>query len=102
MTNFWKLTNYFVLTLQIVICSLGTFYKHISFGAGLGDIMFYALIYLLLLLQIVLTLILRKKNKTVFRTLTLIFFSTTVLIVLKATIWRGNEYPWNGHLFYKS
>ncbi|NJO92901.1 MAG: hypothetical protein HC831_30980 [Chloroflexia bacterium] len=24
----------------------------------------------------------------------------TVLIILNATIWRGNEYSWNGSIFY--
>ena len=101
MTNFWKSANYVVLIIQIAICSLGTFYKHIAFGAGLGDIMYYGLIYLLLLAQIVSTIVLLKKKQTSFMTLTLIFFATTVLVVLKATIWRGVEYPWNGHFFYR-
>ncbi len=41
----------------------------------------------------------RKKSNSFHAILTLIFLIQTIIIVLKATIWRGSEYPWNGNVF---
>ena len=62
MTKFWKITNTIVLGLLILICGLGTFYKHISFGLGLGDMFGYLVLYLGTLIHLILTLISRKKG----------------------------------------
>ncbi|QCD61601.1 hypothetical protein [Tenacibaculum maritimum] len=100
MNKFWKISNAIVLGLLILICGLGTFYKHISFGLGLGDIFGYLVLYLGTLVHLILTLVSRKKGRIRHTVLTLIFLTFTTLIVLNATIWRGNEYKWNGQLFY--
>jgi ABC-type transport system involved in cytochrome c biogenesis permease component len=102
MTNFWKIANLTILFCQFLICTLGTFYKHIAFGWGLGDILWYVLIYFLLTLNIIRTIKSKNKSSRQFRVMTLIFFILTVLICLKATIWRGIEYPWNGQIFYNN
>jgi hypothetical protein len=100
MTKFWKISNAIVLGLLVLICGLGTFYKHISFGLGLGDMFGYLVLYLGTLTHLILTLISRKKGSQRHSILTFIFLTFTILIVLNATIWRGNEYKWNGQLFY--
>jgi c-di-AMP phosphodiesterase-like protein len=100
MTKFWKISNVIVLGLLILICGLGTFYKHISFGLGLGDMFGYLVLYLVTLIHLILTLISRKKGSLLHTLLTLIFLTFTILIVLNATIWRGQEYRWNGSIFY--
>jgi hypothetical protein len=102
MTKFWKISNLAILIIQLIICSLGTFYKHIAFGWGLGDLLWYGLMYLLLLIHLILTI--KAKNKSIirFQFLTIIFLVTTIFICLQATIWRDKEYPWNGELFYKN
>lgn len=100
MTTTTKILNLIVLGILIIICLLGTFYKHISFGLGLGDILGYIVLYLGTITHLILTL--NSKNKGLTRHLFLVsIFSTfTILIALKATIWRGNEYKWNGSIFY--
>ena len=100
MTQFWKISNVIVLGLLILICGLGTFHKHISFGLGLGDMFGYLVLYLGTITHFILTIISRNKGATRHIILTLIFLTFTGLIVLNATIWRGNEYRWNGSLFY--
>ena len=100
MPKFWKITNTIVLGLLILICGLGTFYKHISFGLGLGDMFGYLVLYLGTLIHLILTLISRKKGSLRHTFLTLTFLTFTILIVLNATIWRGHEYKWNGSIFY--
>ena len=62
MKRIWKITNLIVLGILISICALGTFYKHISFGWGLGDLLGYALMYGTLLTHSVLTIISRIKK----------------------------------------
>ena len=100
MPNIWRIANLTIISAELLICSLGTFYKHIAFGWGLGDLLWYGLMYLLLIVHIILTIAGKNKTTAKFRTLTIIFATTTVLICLQATIWRGTEYRWNGHLFY--
>ena len=100
MTKIWKILNWIVLGLLILICILGTFYKHISFGLGLGDIFGYFILYVGTLIHLLLTLVARKKGKIWYIVLTILFFAFTVLISLNATIWRGSQYSWNGSIFY--
>jgi len=99
-TKFWKKSNLIVLGQLILICGLGTFYKHISFGLGLGDIFGYLVLYIGTLIHLVLTRVFRKRGELLHAFLAIIFLTFTVFIVLKATIWRGHEYRWNGSLFY--
>jgi hypothetical protein len=100
MVNIWRIANLIVLGLLILISFLGTFYKHISFGMGLGDMFGYAWLYLTTLIHFILTLVSRKKGPTRHLMLTIIFFTLTIWICLRATLWRGSEYSWNGSLFY--
>lgn len=100
MTKTTKVFNLIVLGLLIIISLLGTFYKHISFGLGLGDIFGYLILYIGTLTHLILTIVSRKKGKTRHIILALIFLAFTVLISLNATIWRGPEYSWNGSIFY--
>ena len=51
----WKKINFLILSLQILICFIGTFYKHIAFGWGLGDLLWYGIMYLLLIIHLILT-----------------------------------------------
>ncbi|MDH7462159.1 hypothetical protein QEG73_12750 [Chitinophagaceae bacterium 26-R-25] len=100
--KFWKIANATALSIQFIICFTGTFFKHISFGWGLGDMLWYGLIYLLLIIHFILTITSKNKKAKRFQLMTIIFLSITILICLKATIWRGVEYPWNGNLFYEN
>ncbi|MDI3322688.1 hypothetical protein [Pinibacter soli] len=93
MTKFWKITNGAILIIQLITCSVGTFFKHISFGWGLGDMLWYGLMYLLLIIHFILTITSKNKKAIRFQLMTIIFLATTIFICLKATIWRGVEYP---------
>lgn len=100
MTKTWRVTNLIVLGLLILISFIGTFYKHISFGMGLGDMFGYAWLYLTTLTHFILTLISIKKGPTRHLILTIIFLAMTIWIGLRATLWRDSAYPWNGSVFY--
>ena len=76
------------------------FYRHISFGWGLGDIFGYFILFGGTFLHIIGTLYLLKNGNTSYSLLSLIFLFFSVYITLKATLWRGSEYGWNGSLFY--
>lgn len=77
---------------------LGTFYKHISFGWGLADYFGYAILYLTTIIHLILILTTEAKGQ---KRLSVIVILVTLFICLKATLWRGSEYRWNGHLFYE-
>lgn len=100
MRQFFKILNLIILFTLVLICIVGTFYKQIAFGAGLGDIFFHALLYFATVLHLIFTI--RSSNKGLKRHLflTISFLTFTILIILQATIWRGSEYKWNGELFY--
>jgi hypothetical protein len=100
MTTTTKILNLIVLGLLILISFLGTFYKHISFGLGLGDILGYIVLYIGTITHLILTITSRNKGLTRHLFLVSIFLTFTILIALKATIWRGHEYQWNGSIFY--
>ena len=100
MKRFWKIANWIILGVQGTICLLGTFYKHIAFGWGLGDLLWYGIMYVLFIIQLILTIRKLKQNSQGYLPLVLIFTITTIYICLRATIWRGVEYRWNGELFY--
>ncbi len=100
MSNFWKIFNLLVLGFLISLCVVGTFFKQISFGLGLGDLFGIAFLYAATLIHIVLTFSFRKNKTNRYMVLSLIFLVLSIAISLKATIWRGAEYRWNGDLFY--
>jgi hypothetical protein len=98
MTAITKILNLIVLGLLILISLLGTFYKHISFG--LGDIMGYIVLYIGTIAHLILTITSRNKGLTRHLFLVSVFLTFTIIVSLKATIWRGHEYKWNGSIFY--
>lgn len=98
--NFWRITNLIILGFLIAICFAGTFYKHISFGWGLGDMFGYMMLYGVTIIHLLLTITFRNKRNLGYEYLTIIFLVITIYISLKATIWRGGEYSWNGSIFY--
>lgn len=100
MNKFSKILNYIILGFLISLCFIGTFFKHISFGLGLGDMLGYAILYITTLIHLILILLFRKKGSILHFSLALIFLITTIITCLKATTWRGSNYPWNGQLFY--
>jgi hypothetical protein len=95
----WKKVNFSIFSFQVLICFLGTFYKHIAFGWGLGDLLWYGIMYLLLIIHLILTLRYRNQDNHL-KIIAIVFFILIIFICLKATIWRGVEYPWNGKIFY--
>ncbi len=100
MRKIWKVLNLIILAVLILICILGTFYKHISFGLGFGDVLGYSVLYLGTLVHLILTITSKNKGNLRFASMASIFFILTVFIILFATIWRGSEYKWNGSIFY--
>jgi hypothetical protein len=100
MTTTFKILNLLVLGLLITICILGIFYKHISFGLGLGDIFGYLILFIGTLTHLVLTIVSWKKGLIRHLLLSAVFLTFTVLVALNATVWRGPQYRWNGSLFY--
>ncbi|MEO1514234.1 MAG: hypothetical protein AAFV95_04455 [Bacteroidota bacterium] len=100
MNNPWFLANLLVFGLSIGICLLEKYYKHISFGWGLGDLLWHMLLHIAMAIQVVLTIVYWNRGDVYHKYIALSFFAFLVLLALKATIWRGSEYPWNGRIFY--
>lgn len=98
-----KLVNYLMLAFEIFLCFSGIFLGfHIAFGMGLGDLVPFALLYLLLTAHVFyfIKVLFFKWHFTIIQTSILLIL--LVLFCLKATIWRSSEFPWNGQIFYPS
>jgi hypothetical protein len=100
MNQFLKILNLFILISLISIAALGTFYKHISFGWGLADMLGYFGIYITIIVHLILTIKYSKSKSPTYFVLPFAFLHITIFICLTATVLRGSEYKWNGSIFY--
>jgi len=96
-----KALNLVLLAFEVFLCT-GLFIGfHVVFGHGLGDLIYYAILYLLTITHLILTVKFRNASQRRFVPLLITFSITTILFSLKATIWRGPEFSWrNRKLFY--
>ncbi|MBB3699513.1 hypothetical protein KMW28_24695 [Flammeovirga yaeyamensis] len=99
--KFLRLLNLILLAFLIIICLLGLFYKHISFGMGLGDIIGYFVLISGTILYVYLFQKYYKEGIAPQILMLNFYFIFTFLVVLKATYLRSDEYRWNGCLFYE-
>jgi hypothetical protein len=96
-----KVVNTAILLFEIFLCIAGFIGLHVTFGHGLGDLFFFAILYLITIVHLIWTLRIRKANKERFIAPVIIFSIIAFLFALKATVWRGPEYSWkNRKLFY--
>jgi len=98
MNNLIK-TTYWIFILWGVLVAVLNLNGNITFGHGLGDV-YYLL--LLLFFEILVSIITFKIPKNSNKQTTAILFLLFVLAIiisftLKLTIFRGPEYPWDGH-----
>lgn len=102
MNKYQKIVFFITIILNISILLLMTNGK-ITFGYGLGDLLFYYLIILWLAILLITYLIIMLKNKRIskfksrFITFVLIFIS--LITINGFTFNRASEYPWNGRIF---
>jgi len=95
--------NALLIAVELFLCTGTLFGLHVTFGNGLGDILYFALLYVITLAHLVFTWEYRRANAGVLMGLLFWFSISSLLFSLKATVWRGSEYPWtNGHLFYSA
>ncbi len=89
-----------LLAFEVFLC-LGLFIGFdVVFGHGLGDLFYYAILYLVTITHVVLTIRFRRAAESKFVTLLFIFSIITILLCLKATIWRGPEYSWKNRKLF--
>lgn len=91
-----KICGFLYLLWTLTISSL-IFIGKLTFGHGIGDIVYLILLVLLLLVFGYFIYRNEKLNRPI---ILIVFMLVSVLLIgLKITIWRGSEYPWNGELF---
>ena len=99
----WIILNVLIVTYGVGLCLIGNLYKHIYFGWGLGDGLWYILMYILLIMHLAILLYSYDLNEFEKYWIWAISFSTLwIFISLKATIWRGHEARWNGKIFHRN
>lgn len=89
---------YLVIIVLIVILVMNA---NMTFGHGMGDIYYLGFILFIGIIASLIWFIILKKNFS--KIANAIFYCFLVveliLIIIKLTILRGAEYPWNGNLF---
>jgi len=103
MINRWLLFNIILLVIQITILILSTT-SSITFGHGLGDLVYLFWLLLSIITHVVLIIFLSRikdenRKKFSMRVITFVFLATTSYLMYKASIGRGSEHPWKGELF---
>lgn len=96
---FWIFIVWSILLILLVIEGI------LSFGHGLGDL-YYLLLLLLFTIITAITIhkLITTENAATIKNRNLIIVLVTTIIsltILKLTIWRGPELPWNGDFFVK-
>lgn len=95
----WSLAYFLILLTQILLMFIGLFVKTITFGCGLGDIIWWFFWFFEIICSIILIFIKPySQNKYKIGSLLCVLF--IFFIFYKATLGRDIEYPWNGNIFY--
>src|SRR6476660_3778813 len=94
-----NITYGFFLVFVLAIITLNLI-GYITFRYGLGDIHLLTILLIKFTLITIFFIMLRKKNK---RNIHMLFLAavgiTTVFILLKISLFRSKEHPWDGRIF---
>ena len=91
---------YYLFLLWVVLLIVFNINATITFGHGLGDIYYLLLLFFITIsISLVRVRQLKKGNKTGMVILLMSFVIVIIFFMLKLTLYRGPEYPWNGRLF---
>lgn len=97
-----RLINSILIIIELFLCGGGVLGFPVVFGHGQGDLYIFAALYLCVIMHILLSIRFRHGQTQRLLMLIIVFAVTTMLFSLKATIWRGPEYPWsNGNVFFR-
>lgn len=99
--KFFKALNLVVLAAEIFGC-IGTYIGFdVVFGHGLGDVLYYAILYAATLAHLFWTFRIWKTVQLVTVLIPVCIFTIFIVLMgLKATIWRGPEYSWRNREFF--
>lgn len=71
----------------------------VAFGYGLGDVVFYLILWAVTVTYLIGFLINRSKDYRLLIT-NLLLGIPSIWIILTATIWRGSEHRWDGNILF--
>ena len=99
------LTYNWIVLVYLILVSLLTLNGNISYGSGLGDVVYLIACGFLACIQLVATIIIVRQQKgqyhpKVFYLCGTIFLFIALFLSWKFTLGRGPEYSWNGNVFY--
>ena len=98
--SFMKILNA-ILLLLLALFTVMAFNSIIVFGHGLGDIIYtMAAGFSLLLMLLFFIIVVYKKLSNSHYIIAVSLFLILLSFCLKATVFRGPEYLWNGKIFY--
>ena len=99
-----KTYNWIVLIYLLIVAVL-TFNSNITYGHGIGDLIYLIVLGVLVILQLIITIIIYREqrikfNPTKFYLCGTVFLFIALFYTWKFTIGRGSEFIWNGNIFY--
>lgn len=92
-------TNRILLTSFLLLSLLGVLGK-LAFGHGIGDLLYYILMWLTSLAFVILFIYKKKLSLPLLISITTLFVFILLYLIYSMTFGRGPEYRWNGSILY--
>mgnify|MGYP000586331167 CR=1 FL=1 len=96
MLNFIFLLPLIILS---ILCIMSFFFRgRLTFGHGLGDVAYFIFLYSSTFIYCLIYLFLRNDTSIIVYIIAVLFLVISIYLFLKLSIWRGNEYRWDGYI----
>jgi hypothetical protein len=92
-------TNRILLTFFVLLSILGVAGK-LVFGHGLGDLVYYIIVWVASLAFITIFIFKKAMPTSVLSFITIVFVFILLYLIYMMTVGRGPEYRWNGNILY--
>jgi hypothetical protein len=92
-------TNWILLIFFVLLSILGLAGK-LAFGHGLGDLVYYIIVWVTSLAFIAIFIFKKAMPVPVLLFITIVFVSILLYLIYMMTLGRGAEYRWNGNVLY--
>lgn len=86
------------LILILITLNLLSLFGYVTFGMGLGDLGYF-IVFIAFIICSILLLIFTKCKKEINILVSIFMVLAIGFFLIKTTVGRGSEYPWNGHFF---
>lgn len=102
-----KIFNSFMILyfIFLILITIGNWNGYIRFGLGLGDLIYLVLIVFIFFISLIVYIRSLKRGSNIFtlgdKTFIVFCILFSIFLLLKITVFRGDESLWDGKVFFK-